>query len=255
MTLKITFLGTGSAFTVGSGNYQSNLLLEHDSDALLIDAGTDVRHSLFEQNRSYLDIGAVFITHLHADHCGGLEWLALTSFFDPMYLGKPVLYVSALMMDSLWKKTLSGGLSTLAEDKTSLDTFFDVYQLKDSKQFAWKGITFDLVQTKHYCSNHQLMPSFGLMISCHGKRILYTGDTQFTPVLLSGLFEEADLIFHDCETLANKSGVHSNYADLITLPDHIKNKMWLYHYNPGPLPDAKSDGFLGFVVKGQVFEF
>jgi hypothetical protein len=31
--------------------------------------------------------------------------------------------------------------------------------------------------------------------------------------------------------------------------------MWLYHYNPGHLPDARADGFRGFVKKGQVFDF
>jgi hypothetical protein len=31
--------------------------------------------------------------------------------------------------------------------------------------------------------------------------------------------------------------------------------MWLYHYQDGPLPDAKADGFAGFVNQGQTFEF
>lgn len=39
------------------------------------------------------------------------------------------------------------------------------------------------------------------------------------------------------------------------MPEDIKAKMWLYHYSDGDLPDAKQDGFLGFVAKGQVFTF
>lgn len=74
MTLKMTFLGSGSAFTVGPDNYHSNVLLEIGKDSLLIDAGSDLRHSLREQNRGYLDIKNVYITHLHGDHTGGLEW-------------------------------------------------------------------------------------------------------------------------------------------------------------------------------------
>jgi len=31
--------------------------------------------------------------------------------------------------------------------------------------------------------------------------------------------------------------------------------MWLYHYNDGELPYAITDGFLGFVKQGQVFDF
>ena len=30
--------------------------------------------------------------------------------------------------------------------------------------------------------------------------------------------------------------------------------MWLYHYSPGPLPDACAEGFLGFVRRGQSFD-
>ena len=31
--------------------------------------------------------------------------------------------------------------------------------------------------------------------------------------------------------------------------------MWLYGYQPVSLPDAKKDGFRGFVQRGQIFEF
>jgi hypothetical protein len=65
----------------------------------------------------------------------------------------------------------------------------------------------------------------------------------------------ADIIFHDCETASVKSGVHAHYTELLTLSETIRNKIWLYHYNPGALPDAKKDGFRGFVKKGQCFDF
>jgi hypothetical protein len=45
--------------------------------------------------------------------------------------------------------------------------------------------------------------------------------------------------------------------ELKSLPAALKAKMWLYHWNGSftKLPDAKTDGFLGFVEKGQEFEF
>jgi hypothetical protein len=65
----------------------------------------------------------------------------------------------------------------------------------------------------------------------------------------------ADIIFQDCETAPFESGVHSHYGKLKTLPDKMKQKMWLYHYQDGDLPDARGDGFRGFVVKGQRFDY
>lgn len=255
MTLKITFLGTGSAFTVGAANYQSNLLLQIGKETLLIDAGSDIRHSLYEQGLTYLDIKNVYITHVHGDHCGGLEWLALTTYFDPSYKGKPGLFGSDRVLIDLWNKTLSGGLSTLASERSTLDTFFDVTAVKQYEGFTWHSIEFKLVQMVHFYSEFELMPSYGLMFTYNKTRIFFTSDTQNSPEQLKQFYEAADIIFHDCETLTFRSGVHANYADLVLLPDHIKKKMWLYHYNPGPLPEAKKDGFLGFIVKGQSFIF
>ena len=40
--MRLTFLGTGSAFTMQ--NFQSNMLLEDGGRRLLIDCGGDVRH-------------------------------------------------------------------------------------------------------------------------------------------------------------------------------------------------------------------
>lgn len=68
-------------------------------------------------------------------------------------------------------------------------------------------------------------------------------------------FEKADIIFHDCETAEKQTGAHAHYNDLAKFDPKIKGKMWLYDYNDGPLPDAIKDGFQGFIVKGQAFEF
>ena len=255
MTLKLTFLGSGSAFTVGFKNYQSNVLLEIAQDSLLIDAGSDIRHSLYELDHSYLNIKNIYVTHLHGDHTGGLEWLALTSYFTPSYEGKPTLFISEQLKDDLWNKCLSGGLSTLSNAQATLSTYFDVKPIKHHEGFTWHSIHFTLVQTVHYYNDYELMPSFGLIFTYNKKRIFFTSDTQSAPEQLLSFYEEADIIFHDCETNTVKSGVHANYVDLMQLPAHIKKKMWLYHYNPGDLPNAKKDGFLGFVVKGQSFTF
>ena len=44
-------------------------------------------------------------------------------------------------------------------------------------------------------------------------------------------------------------------ADLVTLPDEVKRKMWLYHFNQGPLPAAHEEGFKGFVPCRKEFSF
>lgn len=255
MTLKITFLGSGSSFAIGPENYQSNVLLEVENDNFLIDAGTDIKYSLRDQGLSYKDIKNIYISHLHYDHCGGLEWFALVTYFDPDYSNKLRLIASDKIITELWDKSLSGGLSTLPHVRADLNVFFDVKTIKQYEEFVWQSIKFKLVQTVHYYSEYELMPSFGLIFNYNKSRIFYTSDTQSCPSQLISFYEESDIIFHDCETTEFKSGVHAHYSELVKLPPHLKKKMWLYHYNPGKLPNAKKDGFLGFVVKGQSFLF
>jgi ribonuclease BN (tRNA processing enzyme) len=254
MALKMIFLGSGSAFTIGPANYHSNILFELEKDTLLFDAGTDIKFSLHDQGVSYLSIKNVLISHLHLDHCGGMEWLALSTYFDPKYPGRPILFASDKILEGLWE-SMSPGLSTLAQIKASLSSYFDVRPIRQHEGFIWHSIQFKLVQTVHFYSEYELMPSYGLIFTYNKKRIFITSDTQSSPEQLIYFYEEATIIFHDCETSEHKSTVHAHYSDLVHLPLHIKNKMWLYHYNDGPLPDAKKDGFLGFVVKGQTFLF
>lgn len=255
MSLKMTFLGTGSAFTVGESNFQSNVLLEMNGDSLLIDAGTDIRLALFDLNLSYHHIHNIYISHLHSDHVGGLEWLAITTFFDPKCKDKINLIISKSLLKKLWDNVLSGGLSTLASEQTTIDTFFNVQSIENSDLFLWQNIEFKLIQMNHVYNNYHLMPCFGLLFAYESTKIFYSADTQYNPYLIQEIAPEVDLIFHDCETLDVKSGVHAHYNDLQKFPEAVKKKMWLYHYNPGPLPNAKKDGFLGFVRKGQVFIF
>jgi hypothetical protein len=106
---------------------------------------------------------------------------------------------------------------------------------------------------------YEIVPSYGLIMRVHSSpsvgEVLLTTDTQFAPNQINDFYKRASVIFQDCETSPYKSGVHAHYSELVTLPVDTKKKMWLYHYQDGPLPDAKADGFAGFVKQGQIFEF
>lgn len=256
--MELLFLGTGGGIRSSEGttpaNYSSNMILTAKGKKLLIDCGDDIEHALAAHELDFTVFHDIYLSHLHFDHAGGLGWLALSNKFARTDSLKPNLYLHHSLEQPLWENALKAGLSTLDESPATLSTFYSVHPISEPSTFEWQGISFSLIQTVHIYNNHELMPSYGLLFKTHSQTVFITTDTRFTPDILQPYYEQADLIFHDCETLSKPSGVHAHFNQLKTLDPAIREKMWLYHYNGDQLPDAKRAGFKGFVSCGQTFE-
>jgi len=235
--MKLTFVGTGSAFCMD--NYQTNMLISRNGRNLLIDAGGDIRFGLKEIGMGYKDINSIYVTHCHADHIGGLEWFAFCTYFDPTVIEKIELIGNNKLVRELWDNCLKGGLKSIQGYQPRLHDYFDLVQVRENRKFDWEGITFEIVQSIHIMNKYAIVPSFGLMITDPdtGKKIYYTGDTQFNPNQIRDFYDEADLIIQDCETSPFKSGVHANYSELRSdeLSPEIRAKMLLQHYQDNVL--------------------
>jgi ribonuclease BN (tRNA processing enzyme) len=252
--MKLIFLGAGSAFTLEPNNYQSNMIIEADNGKrLLIDCGTDIRFSLRDQGIELDTIDAVYVSHQHADHVGGMEYLMFSTYFNPT-LKRPTLFVNENLAPDLWTHTLSGGAGSIQTKITSLDDYFVVEAIEKNGSFLWEGVSFTLVQVVHYMDGFDIVPSYGLMFTVNEVSYFITTDTQFNPNQIRDFYNMSDIIFQDSETSPFPSGVHAHYNELVTLDEETKAKMWLYHYQPGDKADCIQDGFRGWVVKGQTFE-
>lgn len=250
--MKLVFLGSGSAFTMQ--NRQSNMMVEINGRKLLIDAGSDIRFSLKLMGYTFKDVNELYISHLHDDHCGGMEWLGFITYFTPG-VDRPKLHLSKNLVAPLWNTCLSGGMASLQGQIATLDTYYNVNPVEANGGFTFEETFFQLVQTIHIMDGFSFSPSYGLIFKASdGRRVYLTTDTQFCPNQIMDFYKMSDVIFQDCETSPFKSGVHAHYTDLKTLPPEIRARMWLYHFNDGELPDAVADGFAGFVEKGQCFD-
>ncbi len=257
--MKIKFIGVGSAFTT-SEYFQSNLLITAESGRkMLLDCGTDIRFSLNsspEACQSVVEeIDAVYISHLHSDHVGGMEWMAFQTYFNPDQR-RPRLFMEQDTMQEMWNFSLKGGLGCIEGKRMHLTDYFDCRALPRDGVFEWEGIRFNLVRMPHIITGYRDFFSYGLImedVAHGGPMVFFTTDTQFQPGLIQEIAPRAALIFHDCETSPFKSIVHTHYDDLLGLPETIRGKIWLYHYQPCPTQRPEQDGFKGFVSRGRVF--
>ncbi|MCK9567374.1 MBL fold metallo-hydrolase [Candidatus Pacearchaeota archaeon] len=253
-------------------NYQTNFVIERNGKYLLIDCGGDVRFSLRDQGLTFKDIDAVYISHAHADHVGGIEFLAFTRYFTKRGMEQacmacplplPKFFCERGLIRSLWDHSLRGGMEGLEGIDATIETYFDVHPISKNGSFEWEGLTFDLVQSLHVSAKYSILDSFGLMFTDDGTdkaRVFITTDVQFAPeTAMKAYYEEASVIIHDCET-SFPSGIHATYDQLRTLKDSIKRKMLLIHYQDNVLEKwdewvdkANQDGFLGFTKPGIIY--
>jgi len=263
--MKLTFLGTGSAFAMK--NWQTNMLIEfEDGYRLLIDCGGDIRWALADYDLTYLNINGVYVSHLHADHIGGLEWLAFTTYFDPRYQGRPDLFISEFLVDDLWTRSLSGGLASLQGKRNTINRFFNVHPVEKNGTFSIDHPTnspeFQLVQTVHFVNGYTFELSFGLIFKAGDETVFITTDTQYAPRQIQDFYNKATVIYHDAECSPFRSGVHAHFDELAELDEKTKSKMYLTHYQDTVVDDwekwekkAEDAGFKGFIRKGHVVEF
>ncbi len=195
---EIMMLGVGNGFV--KSTHQNNALLKTGGKLYLIDCGTTVWHSLREIGLGFEDIEAIFITHLHYDHCGGLDEAALYGAYAANR--KMKLILPSPMRPLIWNHTLRGTLENTAGNKTSLEDYFEVQWVEEGEAFTFTehqeangrdaadtitaskpSLELYWLQTKHVPSKF----SCSLII---GESFFYSSDIQADRGLMERLHEQ-----------------------------------------------------------------
>jgi ribonuclease BN (tRNA processing enzyme) len=219
--------GVGDAFS--ARYYSSCLAVEADGSWLLIDCAHPIRKVLREASSSVgvafdLDrVAGVALTHLHADHCSGLEMLGFYSRF--VLNRRACLLAHPLVSARLWDAHLAGGMETALQERGQppvvrrFEDFFELVPLSESKAVTFGPFSIVCRQTVH------TVPTTALLVRAGGRCLGYSADTAFDPGLIDWL-AGADLIVHE----TNPGLLHTPYEDLAALPQALRAKMRLIHY-------------------------
>jgi Metal-dependent hydrolases of the beta-lactamase superfamily III len=240
--MDIQMIGTGSAFA--KAYYNNNALLHCDSQTLLIDCGLTAPTALHQMGIPLNRIHGILISHIHADHIGGLEELAFQYLYK--YKIKVPLFVAEDLAEPLWNNSLRGGLEQ--EDFRQLSDYFEVRPLVPGvPQEIFPGLKVELMQTDHVPNKK----SYSMLFN---DSFFYSADIVFSPKLLEHLVRERGVrtLFHDCQ-LHEPGLVHASLSELLTLPDDIQSRIRLMHYGDDRSEFEGRTGRMSFVEQHRIY--
>jgi ribonuclease BN (tRNA processing enzyme) len=228
--MKIRVIGCGNAFSMI--NFNQSFVLEEGDKKLLIDCGSRIPLALINSGIKLTDIDAIYISHAHSDHIGGLEEAAFTrydwmrhprawddyaysrveagsgretrDYLDPAVDYAPYapkLIANEKLLAELWDYSLRGGLDSMEGFDSTIETFFQPVPVKANVPFFWQEWRFDLIQQIHIMTGSVIKYTFGLLVSKKDRKTVYfTTDSQHcSPRQIEIFYNKADLIFQDCE--------------------------------------------------------
>lgn len=238
--LGLRFLGVGNSQALALGS--SAAVLEWDtSPGLLIDCGPG---TLEAHLATYGELPpALFITHAHYDHVGGLEGLFYRLATTEPRPAPVRMYVPVTLIPVLQRR-LADYPNLLAEGGSN---FWDVFQLVPvSEQFWYRDLSFTVFPVRH----HEHLSAFGLALE---GTFLYSGDTRPIPEIVNRYASRGEWIFHDCCIAQNPS--HTCIDDIRA---EYKPEQWqrmvLYHYESQGAGETIERGGLAIAHRGERFE-
>jgi ribonuclease BN (tRNA processing enzyme) len=224
--LGLLTLGVGDAFS--ARHYSSCFALVLGDRWLLIDCPHPIRKMLREAGAAAvhpLDLDAlagVVVTHLHADHCSGLEGLG---FYSRFVRGRRVrLLAHPRVFERLWHAHLAAGMQFSDQGgdggvvERRLEDFFDWTPLDEAQAAGCEGFRVRCRFTRHS------VPTTALIVEAGGLSVGYSADTAFEPTLVQWL-SGADLVVHE----AGRGDMHTPYERLCELPPDARRRLRLIH--------------------------
>ena len=241
----VTPLGTSHGFDA-SGDFTS-FIIWVDGKGILVDPSSEALAYLDQIGVAPLDVPYVFLTHVHADHDGGLV-----------------------------EKLVSGSQTRVIASEPVFRAFVEKARLVTGHDFEREGLVthiaanpgnrvpievaggFAQLETRW---NLHPIPTNGFKLTFGGRTLGYSGDTQYDPAMLEDLrrggkvpethFQDlmyffwtpegeptVDLLYHE----AGIPPIHTDKEALRALPEAITSRMFLVHIADEDVPRGFAPG-------------
>lgn len=203
--VRVTFLGTGDAFSAG-GRHQAGYLVRTANTAFLLDCGGATLTAMKRHGISTAPIDTVLLSHLHGDHFCGLPFLFLQYIYDeprqrPLRIAGP-----PGTRERVWALYRATYRDLAAE---ALPFAVEFIEMDPGEPVDFGDFTVDPFRVPH----QEKDISLGLTVRVGGRIILYSGDTGWTEELVTRS-QGTDLFICECCFFETRLPIHLDYPRL-----------------------------------------
>lgn len=206
MGVTLQFLGCGDTFGSG-GRFQTCFHVRGAGTEFLIDCGAS---SLVAMRRFGADPGridAILVSHLHGDHFGGLPFVLL----DAQLITRRTRPLTVAGPPGLRARLLEAMEAFFPGSSQTRQRFaLDIVELPERTETALGPIRVTAYPVVHPSG----APAYALRVTCGGRTIAYSGDTEWTDTLLDAA-RGADLFVAEAYFFEKRVPFHLSYRTLL----------------------------------------
>ena len=245
--MQLRFIGSGDAFGSG-GRLNTCFHVTGERVNFLIDCGASSLVGLKGHATRLNAIQAIFVTHFHADHFGGIPFLMLDAQFFAKR-SEPLAIVGPPGLGQWYERVMETSFPGSSATKTRFALSLIEMQAGEAKTVA--DVHVRAFQAHHGNAGGAF---FSYRLEAEGRTIAYTGDTEFTEALIE-CASDVDLFVAEAYFYDKRVPLHLDFATLAEqLPRMRPKRVVLTHMSDDMLARI---GTLGFetAYDGRVLEF
>ena len=243
--IQVQFLGSGDAFGSG-GRLQTCIYVQTSTSKFLLDFGSSGLISFRRWEVSPAEIDTILVTHLHADHFGGI----------------PIFLIDAQHVSRREKPLVIAGPPSTENRIQQAQEIMYPGSSKVRYQFPLKFIELgegrktqidQLKVTPYEVVHSSGAPAYAIKVETEGKIITYSGDTAWCDSLIEAT-QNADLFICEANYFQKKVKYHMDYRTLMRHRSKIRCKRMILTHMGEEMLERVGDIEIEMAEEGNVIQ-